>query len=285
MLPEAPRTLLFVPADRTDELLPKALVSGADALVIDLEDAVPADGKAQARRLLAGATRAPGGPHVFVRTEHVSDDGFLDDVEAAAAFHASGLVLPKVANADEVVAADAVWRSAVQTSTGPCWLIALIETPLGVLNAHEIAGASPSVVGLGLGGEDLRAAIGVAGTPSGIELAHARGLIVLAAAAEGRWAFDSVSVELRDADVIRDDARRARDLGFVGKFVIHPSQIRPVHAALRPTPEELDHANQVLTAFEHAKGAGKAVAELNGRLIDAPVVSAAQTVIARANRP
>lgn len=281
---DAPRTLLFVPADRAGTYLAKAVRSGADAIVVDLEDAVPAESKDAAREQFLDAARTiEFAVPVLVRTQAVTSNGFEQDVAAAVASRAIGLVLPKVSTGGEVLSAVEVWQSFGGRTPLP-WIIPLLETPQGIIGAVEIASSAPAIVGLGLGGEDLRASLRAPRSPNGVELAHARGWIVLAASAAGKWVFDSVSLDVHDRDAVAEDARMARSFGFTGKFIIHPDQIGPVHSAMDPTALEVKYAERVVGAYEAAKAQGRGVTQLDGKLIDAPVVETAIMTLARSGR-
>lgn len=280
---EPPRTLLFVPADRAEELLPKALLSRPDAVVLDLEDAVTGEAKDRARATITRALDAAARGYtalespIFVRTQAVGALGFDQDVAAAVDGGVSGLVLPKISSATDVhVARDAIRSAPTPTEL---LLIPLLETPEGILSAREVARADDAVIGLGLGGEDLRASLGAPRSVDGRELAYARGAIVLAAKAEGRWVFDTVSIEIDDPAIVEEEARTARGLGFTGKFVIHPAQVAAVHRGFCPTRLEVEQAERVIAAFSQAAEAGQGVASVDGRMIDAPVVVAAREIL------
>jgi citrate lyase subunit beta/citryl-CoA lyase len=156
----------------------------------------------------------------------------------------------------------------------------MVETALGVLQAYDMARASPRVRALCLGGEDLARDLGAVRTSEGQELAYARAHVVLAARAAGVLAVDTVYTNLADLDGLLAEARRMRQLGYSGKLLIHPAQIEPVHRAFAPSQEEVAYARRVLEAFEAAEGRGEGVIALDGQMIDAPVVARAREVLA-----
>jgi len=211
---------------------------------------------------------------MFVRVNPVPDERFLADVAAAVAAGAPGIVLPKGARPDDVR------RVPAEVSA----ILVQIETARGVLRALDLADADPRVIGLGFGGEDLSAELGVARTREIGEFPTARALVGLAAAAAGVSAIDTPWFDLGDAAGAGREARAARQLGFSGKFVIHPSHGGAVNAALTPTAEETTGARRIIEAFDAAVVSGSGIAKLDGRMIDMPVVVSARRVLALAER-
>lgn len=248
------QSLLFVPGARPDRFA-GALASGADAVCIDLEDAVPADGKDAAR---AAALAALGDPRLVLRINGVTTAAGQADLAALAdaAIRPPLLLLPKVEDAAALAPAHALGIA----------LVPLVETPRGIRLAHEIASA-PGVVAMMFGGGDLSAELGVelAWEP----LAHARGAFILACAEAGVPAIDVPYLSLDDADGLAEETRRAKALGFSAKAAIHPRQIAPIHAVLRPRPEEIAEAEAAAAAFD---AAGGAAVRYNGKMLEAPVM-------------
>jgi citrate lyase subunit beta/citryl-CoA lyase len=272
------RSILFVPGVRPDRF-GRALESGADAVVFDLEDSVEPDRKAEARdevfRALSNV-QTESGPTRLVRI-NAADSEWLDDdlklVKALAAIEA--IVVPKARDGESV----AELSSAVQLPVFP-----LLETPAGILNAASIAGTAGNIAALLFGAEDLTAAIGVPRTLDGEEILFARSQVVLAAASVDVDAIDAVWIDLDAPDKLRRDATRARALGFAGKMAIHPDQVAIINEVFTPTPAELDHAQRIVDAFEAAQMAGDGVIRFENQMIDAPVVARAQRVLARAGQ-
>jgi citrate lyase subunit beta/citryl-CoA lyase len=170
-------------------------------------------------------------------------------------------------------------------AAGSIGILLMIETALGVLNAYELSRSSTRVSALCLGGEDLARDLGAVRTGEGLEIAHARAQMVLAARAAGILAIDTIWTDLTDLNGLQSEARRARQLGYSGKLIIHPAQIEPVHQAFAPTKEEIAYACRVLEAFEAAEARGDGVIALDGQMIDAPVVARAREVLALVTPP
>jgi citrate lyase subunit beta/citryl-CoA lyase len=256
------RSFLFVPADRP-ERFDKAVASGADVVILDLEDALAPDAKTRARNAAAAWLTAGGQAILRVNapgTPWAAEDEILADLPGVVA-----VMRPK-AEADE-----ALTRLA---SRKP--VIALIETALGLTQAANIASVQ-GVSRLALGAVDLCLDLGLAETPE-ILLPVRLGLTVAARCAGLASPIDGVTVELRDAAVIVAAVRHARDLGFGGKLCIHPAQIAPVHEGFAPSPADIDWAGQVLAAAEASGGAAVSV---NGKMVDRPVIERAKQIFAR----
>jgi len=269
------RSLLFVPGVRPDRFS-KAMASGADAVIFDLEDSVEASRKAEGRRAIeeffaASSRAAVQAPARFVRVNAATSAWFAEDLALVATLGADAVVLPKVERAEDVTAA--------ATSRGERAIVPLIETPRGVLNAEHIAVAHPATPAVLFGAEDLTAAMGIARTIAGEELLYARTHVALAAAAAGVDAIDAVFIDLDDAAGLRRDAERARALGFRGKMAVHPSQVPVINEVFTPTPDEVERARRIVAAFDASQAAGEAVLRLDGRMVDAPVVARARRVL------
>ena len=269
-----PRTWLFVPALRAPEWLPKAVATGADAIIVDLEDATAPDEKDRARDVVRGLQLGGDRPWMFVRVNPTPDGRFLADVAVAVQAGASGIVLPKGSHPEDVTRVPADVQA----------ILVQIETARGVLRALDLAEADPRVIGLGFGAEDLSADLGVARTREIGEFPTARSLVGLAAAAAGVSAIDTPWFDLGDAEGAGREARAARQLGFSGKFIIHPSHVAAVNEAFVPTDDEAMRAKRIIEAFDAAVETGSGVAKLDGRMIDMPVVVSARRVLARAER-
>jgi citrate lyase beta subunit len=267
------RSLLFAPG-LEERKLQKALGAGADAVVADLEDAVPAGEKeaarAVARRVLEGrATRSL----VAVRPNAVGTAHWEADLEAVSGLELDALVLPKAT--PEAV-----------TALGPDGppVIAIVETALGLRQAFETA-RLPRVAALVLGAVDLGAELGLEPRADGLEVLYARSQLVVDSAAAGIGSpFDLVHLDIRDDEGLEAEARLARSLGFRGKACIHPAQIEIVNRVFSPTEEEQEHARRVIEAYEHALADGRGVVALDGEMIDLPVVERARRVLAETER-
>jgi len=286
----ARRSLLFV-CGAEPAALEAARGSDADSLILDLEDTVTPERKPRARALVAEALGQPARPGLerTVRVNPPSTSWFADDVAAVVAAGADALVVPKVETAADVrrVARRlAATERARGRPAGAVRLLALVETPRGVLNASAIAGASARLDALVIGHVDLSRALGIreAGATEGTIL-HARCHLVLAAKAAGRQAVDAVFMDLDDPDGLTVGARQGLRLGFTGKLVIDERQVALVHAAFRPSEAEVAYARRLVAAWDAAVAAGTGVFVFEGRVIDRPVVEAERTVLARAALP
>ena len=267
------RSLLFVPAVRPDRY-PKALATGTDAVCLDLEDGVGLSAKDEARAaaLALFAERPPTRAEVSLRINDPKTDLGQRDLEAllGADVRPDALMLPKVSGPDDIRAVEAILGAA--GSTLP--LIVQIETAQGVAAATEIGTASPNVSALFFGAIDFSADIGCA-----VEwdaLVYARSRVVLAAAVAGVTALDSPFMDVPALDALREESRRTRRLGFVGKAAIHPTQVSVIHEAFSPTAEEIAWARKVVAAYEGNAGG---VLLVEGQLIERPVVRAAQRTL------
>jgi citrate lyase subunit beta/citryl-CoA lyase len=266
-----PRSWLYVPASRP-ELLPKALAGPADAVIVDLEDAVAPSLKDRARAELTGLAGLPrNGKPVWVRINHPATEWGERDIEALACVGVDGVRIPKAD--DPALVADVAARL-----HGPVHLI--LESALGVHRAHELATASPWVCGIALGEADLLADL------RGLDesaLLLARGQVVLAARAAGLDSpIQSAFTDLADAHGLHASSLAGRRAGFVGRTVVHPRQVEIVNRAYTPTTDEIDDARAVVTAVGSSSNA--AVVDERGRFLDPALVAQARVVLALAER-
>lgn len=278
------RTWMFVPG-HVDKMVRKALASQADGLMLDIEDGVLPAFKAQARTVIAAAlgdTPASGQAR-FVRTNAILQPDFKADLEAIVGAGAAGLVLAKVEDPEEIAQAVRMIEKLESQRGGkqPLLLIAAIESAKGILAAPAIASASPRIVGLMLGAEDLARDIGLPAkrTREAHELAYARSALVFAATAARVQSIDQVWPDLGDTEGLTADAAQARRFGFTGKAIIHPSQIEPVNAAFTPTAADIEFAQRVVAAFEDAELKGLGAVAFGGQLLDKPIVDRARAVL------
>ncbi|HHV21961.1 MAG TPA: CoA ester lyase [Propionibacterium sp.] len=269
--------LLFCPGDRPDRF-GKAL-DRADAAILDLEDAVASVDKERARAEVARAELDPD--RTIVRISQTSSPGHADDVAAVRAGGYRCVMLSKSESGDQI-------RQVAEVIDGV--VLALVETPLGVVRANDIAEAE-GCVGLMWGSEDLIAAMG--GTASRFAYLHAgpgqvpgayrdvarhaRSVVALAAAAFGRWAVDAVRMDIRDEGGLLAEARDAAALGFAATACIHPTQAAIVRRAYEPTEEQVDWARRVLAAAED----GERVVRVDGHMVDGPMFRQAEAILRR----
>ncbi|MFD8520573.1 HpcH/HpaI aldolase/citrate lyase family protein [Streptomyces capillispiralis] len=271
-----PLTWLYVPGDRP-AVVAKALASGADVVVIDLEDAVAPDRKAYAREAAAELLRDPQPVPVHVRVNALSGPWARADLAAVVpAPGLSGLRLPKVCSPSDVVR---VARRTASAHGGALPLYALLETALGVERAHAVATAHPSLRGIALGEADLRADLGVR-DDAGLDWCRSR-VVVAARAAGLAPPAQSVHPDTRDLDGLAASCRHGRALGFLGRAAIHPRQLPVIERAYRPTEEEVEQAETVLKAAAAQQGAQ---ALPDGTFVDAAVVTAAHRTLRLARR-
>lgn len=276
------RSLLFVPGDRPDRM-DKALASGADALILDLEDAVALSAKAEARRCVAEfIARKPDGPAIFVRINPLDSELIDDDLTALAAVAPHGYVLPK--SVDGASVAELAQRlTALGNRTSRILAIAT-EVPQAVFGLGSYGAISDRLIGLSWGAEDLPAAIGATSareadgryTPV---YEVVRTLALMGAHAADVLAIDTVYPAFKDLDGLAAYAARARRDGFNGMLAIHPAQVPVINAAFTPSAEDIAHARAVVELFAANPHAGALA--LDGKMLDAPHLKAAQRIVSQ----
>jgi citrate lyase subunit beta/citryl-CoA lyase len=270
--PSDPRTYLFVPGNRPDRF-GKALASGADAVVLDLEDAVAADGKDAAREAVrawaADATPADRA-RVVVRTNDLGSAHAAADLAAVAEAGITAIMLPKTESADDV--------ATVRSAAPDVVVLALVESARGLAAAEEIA-AAPGVVRLVFGTLDYALDLDLEIEDASDGLSYAAGRLAVASRCAGiATPVGGVTPQLGDEPRLLADLAWSRRHGFGAKLCIHPAQVAAIHAALAPTTQAVERARRVLEADAGSPGA----AQLDGRMIDRPVVLAARRTLARA---
>ncbi len=286
-LPRSPRrSFLFTPGDDRHKVAKTAGLD-ADVVVLDLEDAVATDRKGAARETMVAALYELdfGRAERLVRLNAANSPFFEADLAALAQAEPDGVVLPKVETAAALADLDARLTAAERErgrQPGSTRLFPLVETPLGVMNLREIAGATPRVDALLFGAEDLAAALGARRTRAGTEVALARAAVVLAAAAFGVPAIDMVYTDLGDLDGLEVEAVQARDLGYLGKLAIHPRQLSVINRVFTPAEEDVEAAQGLLDAYAQWRSRDVGVFSLDGRMVDRPMVVAAERLVARA---
>ena len=278
------RSKLFVPASRP-ELFEKALNGAADALSFDLEDAVAETRKAEARRALGRFLQslpAAPGKTIVVRVNGRHTPHFRADLEAIVGPAVDLINLPKATSAEDVRACVAALAEVEQArGLEPMAILPNIEDPRALGLAAEIAGASPRVVGLQAGWSDLVASLGM-DRYDATAIGHLQLQIRVAAGAAGVWAYDGAWANIKDPDGYRREAEAARRLGYLGKTAIHPTQVPIANDVFRPSEAEIGHALGVVEAARDAAEAGVGAFTVAGRMVDAPIVRRAKTVLALA---
>lgn len=277
--PFAWRSLLYVPGHKY-EFIEKAHQRHADAIILDLEDGVPTDSKVDARQSLpASVTRTSAdGADVLVRVNRPWSLAWRD-IEAAVDAGAAGLVLPKVDHPGQIAVIDEFLNELESgTEVAPLALVALIETAVGLRNAHRIAAGSSRVRALVPGNEDLALSLGI--EPDVDQMSTAIWPLVVAAKAAGIALVGTVggSADFRDLDTFREHVLLSARLGFDGSTCIHPDQIAVIHDVYRPSPERFAEAQKIVAAFEQAEGD---VVGLHGKMVDRPVYMRAKRLLER----
>jgi citrate lyase beta subunit len=282
------RSKLFVPGSRP-ELFAKAMASEADALSFDLEDAVDEARKGEARTEVARFLRSlpPNcGKTIIVRVNGLDTPHFAADLEAIVGPGLDILNLPMCESADDVretVAALARVERKLEPAIEPVGVMPNIETPRGLRFAAEIATAGPRVVGLQAGWGDLIEPLGIDRyNPAMIESLQLQ--IRIAAGEAGVWACDGAWANIGDAEGYRREAEAARRLGYIGKSAIHPTQVPIANAVFRPTDDEIAHSLKVVGAARVAAAQGMGAFTVDGRMVDAPFVRRAESILELARR-
>lgn len=278
--PAAPlaRSYLYVPGHRPDRIA-KALDTAADAVIIDLEDAVPPRERRHARAAVAEALREPAAQQIWVRVNAVASGLTDDDIDAAASPNLTGVRIAKVGSADDVQLV------AARLATVGCdaWIQCLIESAAGLERIAEVARADPRVAGVALGETDLAADLGVE-IDEGLHYARSR-CVVAARAAGLAPPVQSVFIDLGDEDGLRRSTETGRALGFLGRAAIHPRQVAVINEVFTPDETRIRAARELIAALEHAYGEGRAAFVLeDGRFVDPAVVESARRTLAIAAR-
>lgn len=280
------RSLLFVPGDRPERFA-KAAASGADAIILDLEDSVSPANKEAARAAVADYLAGEREVITLVRVNPLDGHMTAADVAAIAAARPDAIMLPKAEGAPAIAQLDTILRSesAAVASLPPILPIAT-ETPAAIFTLGSYREVGARLIGLTWGAEDLPAAIGAATSretdgdytdPYRV----ARALTLFAAHGAGVAAIDTVFPAISDADGLAAYAARARRDGFTGMMAIHPAQVAPINAAFTPSPDEVAHAQAIVDAFAANPGAG--VLQLGGKMVDAPHLKQARHILSLAD--
>jgi len=276
------RSVLYMPG-ANERALEKAKTLPADALILDLEDAVAPDAKADARDRVCAAVRSGeyGSKEVTIRVNGLDTPWHADDIAAAAEAGPAGVVVPKVNSADDVHAiVDGLVKGGAPAHT-KIW--AMVETPVAMLDAVAIAGASDRLAVLVMGTNDLAKELHAEHVPGRQPLLTGLGLCLLAARATGKVILDGVYNDITDAAGFEAECLQGRQLGFDGKTLIHPSQIEPANAVWAPTAEAIDDARELIATFDDAIASGKGVVTHKGRMIENLHVDNARRVLAVAD--
>jgi citrate lyase beta subunit len=271
------RCLLFMPGDDLKKIQ-KGISLGVDSIVMDLEDGVALNRKAEARATIAAALRdLPfGRSERVVRINPIGSGLEQADLDAMLPQRPDSIMLPKVEHAEHIHwLAEAITDPAIR-------LLAIIETARGVVNLRDIAAASDRLDALIFGAEDLAGDIGATRTIAGWEVFYARSAVVTHAAAFGLHAIDTLCIDFNDEAALIEDARFGAQLGFSGKLAIHPKQVGVIQSIFTPSVEQIARAQRLIQAHDEQQAQGVGAFAFEGKMIDRPVIRAAQQVLAKA---
>lgn len=280
------RTALFAPGNRPDRA-EKALGLNADAVVIDLEDAVPIAEKESSRSLVRLVLEKYPGKRMYVRINALTTPYAKDDLKGVISKNLKGIMLPKVESPDDIFEIDRLLTKLeidAGLETGVLEVIPICETAKGLEEVYHIASARPEhnrTLTIAFGAADYTLDLGISLTREGKELEYPRSRLPVACRAgkimpplDTPW-----MVDLKDMEGLVADIKKAKAYGFMGKIVIHPNQIQPCHDIFTPTEEEVNYAKKVIEAFEEAERVGKAAIQLEGKFIDYPVVEKSRRIV------
>jgi citrate lyase beta subunit len=281
------RALLFSPGD-SKKKLEKAASLKVDSIIIDLEDAVAPNKKLKARTIVVEALSKLdfGTSERLIRINTNNADTKYQEIWETASAQPDGYVVPKVEGPDQIEHISQVLtkiEAEQNQEIGTYKLMPLIETAKGIVNIHSIAQADDRIDAIIFGAEDLATDIGAYRSRDNLEILYARSVVVLAAAAYGIQAIDTVHTHLNELDHLKIDCDLARQLGFDGKLAIHPNQVDIIQKTFTPSPSEIEHAQLIISSFSENELLDIGVFELNGQMIDMPMVQAAKRTLAKAS--
>ena len=276
------RSVLYMPG-ANERALEKAKAIPADALILDLEDAVAPDSKVEARANVCAAAQSGeyGYREIAIRVNSIGTEWHDDDLAAAAAAGPDAILVPKVDSANEVRSLEAALVAAGAPEHTKLW--AMLETPNALLDAREIAAASDRLTVLVLGTNDIAKELQAIQIPGREPLLTAISLCLIGARAAGKVIIDGVFNDIKDPDGFHDECVRGRHLGFDGKTLIHPSQVEPCNEIWAPSAEAVEDARGLIATFDEAIAEGKGVVTYKGRMIENLHVEGARRVLALAD--
>jgi len=279
------RALLYMPGDDWNKIN-KAITLGVDCICMDMEDGTALNRKAEARATIAKALQELnfGASEKLARINSVGSGFEKDDIETVLPFHPDGIVIPKIETFDQIQWASEIIEKAELAYGWPLNSVRMlvgVETARGIINLKEIA-AHPRLDGLIFGAEDFAASIGATRSRAAWEVMYARSAVVTHACAFDLQAIDMVFIDFRDSLNLKIEAAQGAAMGYSGKQIIHPSQVGPVQEAFTPDDDAIAYARRVVETFEAHQGEGKGAYELDGKMIDMPILKNAQKVLARA---
>jgi citrate lyase subunit beta/citryl-CoA lyase len=273
----ARRSALYMPG-ANERALEKARSLPADALILDLEDAVAPDAKVGARKRVCEVAGTYGDREVAIRVNGFGTEWHQDDLRAAAEAGPSAVLVPKVNSAAEVHAIEGALEAGGAPDRTAIWV--MVETPIAMLHAYDIASASDRLSVLVMGTNDLANELRAAHVPGRAPLLTGLSLCVLAARAAGKDILDGVYNDVRDAAGFEAECLQGKQFGFDGKTLVHPGQIEPCNRVFSPSEEEVEHSRKVVAAFEEAIREGRGVVTVDGRMVENLHVENARRILA-----
>ena len=278
------RSLIFVPGNRAN-MLERALDFDADIIMVDLEDSVPAAEKVNAREVAREwvPKLQEAGQRVMVRLNALDTGLTRDELAAVISPHLYGVSVGKTESAwdlQEIERIIAPLEARAGLAPGQVKIIPWIESAKAMVNVHAMASASPRIIAIAFGAEDFTNDMGIQRTDDGDEVYHARATVAIAARAAGVASLDSPYVAFRNPEGLRKDAGVARQLGYTGKFAIHPAQVETINELFSPLTDDVAYARRVMDAWYEAEANGRGSLALDGKMVDVPVVKRAQNLLA-----
>ena len=278
------RSLIFVPGNRAN-MLERALTFDADIIMVDLEDSVPPAEKVNAREV-AGEwvpKLREAGRRVMVRLNALDTGLTRDELAAVISPHLYGVSVGKTESAWDLQEIERIIGS-LETraglTAGELKVMPWIESARALVNVNAMASASPRTIAIAFGAEDFTNDMGIQRTDDGEEVYHARATVAVAARAAGVASLDGPYVAFRNPEGLRKDAGVARQMGYTGKFASHPAQIDTINELFSPLPEDVAYARRVMEAWQEAEANGRGSLDLDGKMVDVPVVKRAQNLLA-----
>jgi citrate lyase subunit beta/citryl-CoA lyase len=275
--------MLFVPGDK-EKMLLKSLALGADSVIWDLEDAVALTEKQTARATICKTLQNIQSAHVpiYIRVNSLGTNMLDVDLDSVVQRGVHGILFPKAESSSQVKELDSI-LSRVEKQRGlpegSVKVQCLLETCLGIIHAYAIASASPRVEAVCFGAEDFTLDLGTPRTRDGIESAYSRAAIAVAAGAAKVLAIDSVYSDLNDEEGLVNECRMVRQLGYRGKFAIHPKQLDVINREFSPSESELAFAQRIMEAFNRPENVNAGVITVDGKMIDAPILERARRLV------
>lgn len=280
------RTMMFMNAQKPG-LIKDAYIYGSDSIILDLEDAVAENQKDSARFSLYNALKSVdyGDTEVIVRINGLDTPHWQEDIRCVVAAGADGIRIAKCESAQDVLTVEEHVLAAERefgVEEGRTILMAALESPKGIMNAYEIVSASPRMFGCAISGGDFRKSMHVQIEEGGIEMLTARGQMLLAARAAGVMCFDTMFPNIDDMETFKAEVVQNHKMGFDGKSVVSPKQIRFVHDTFAPTQKEIAYAEKLVRSFDEQADSGVGVYTVDGKMVDIPFFEDARRIIALA---